>query len=462
MFGIALILAAIILIVLGVLAVMFILNRARGGGSGNIRLRKGRDATLRAASKRLESNPRDPEALRTVGDIYYQDESWQEAYRVYDTLAELAATNSNVDGFEANLRAGLAAVKLGLADEAYKGLSNARSMQQTDFEVNYNLGVLEFQRKNYEKAIQYLQQARSKDPEHPPTLRCLGHAFFKVKRYKDAMNFIRKAIDLAPEDKESLYTLAECYWEANQTEQALKIFSHLRPDPVMGPSACLASGTINMELFREEKAIEDFEIGLRHTNIKPETEVELKYRAATVYLQKSELGKALIYLKEIQQVNPSYKDVSVLIGKYQELNTNKNLQIFLMAPSADFVALCRKIVMGYFPRAKVKITNISVNKNEWADLLAEVDTPKWMDYVMFRFIRTQGAIGELVVRDFHSHLKEVKAGKGICITVGTFSEEAKRFTEARLIDLIEKDRLSAILNTIDTSRPQAATVNTKK
>jgi restriction endonuclease Mrr len=68
---------------------------------------------------------------------------------------------------------------------------------------------------------------------------------------------------------------------------------------------------------------------------------------------------------------------------------------------------------------------------------------------MFRFIRTQGAVGELIVRDFHAHLKEVKAGKGICITVGSFTEEAKRYTEARLIDLIEKDRLQAILNTVD-------------
>jgi restriction endonuclease Mrr len=105
--------------------------------------------------------------------------------------------------------------------------------------------------------------------------------------------------------------------------------------------------------------------------------------------------------------------------------------------------------MTYFPKAKVKITNISVHKSEWADILAEIDTPKWSDLIMFRFIRTQGSIGELIVRDFHSHLKDVKAGKGVCITVGNFTEEAKRYTEARLIDLIEKDRLQAILNTLD-------------
>jgi restriction endonuclease Mrr len=65
-------------------------------------------------------------------------------------------------------------------------------------------------------------------------------------------------------------------------------------------------------------------------------------------------------------------------------------------------------------------------------------------------------VGELIVRDFHSHLKEVKAGKGLCLTVGTFSEEAKRYTEARLIDLIDKEKMAAILNTVDARSARAA------
>jgi hypothetical protein len=122
-----------------------------------------------------------------------------------------------------------------------------------------------------------------------------------------------------------------------------------------------------------------------------------------------------------------------------------------MAPTGDFVTLCRKVVLSFFPKARVKITNIAVNKNEWADILAEVDTPKWADVVMFRFIRNQGVVGELTVRDFHAHLKEVKAGKGYCLSAGTFSDEAKKFVEARLIDLYEKNQLSKILESVDAS-----------
>ncbi|MDR0600137.1 MAG: tetratricopeptide repeat protein [Treponema sp.] len=461
MTGLISILAAGLLLGLIALFGLSFMDRAKKGGKGGKRT-KSRDAIIKDASKKLAQNPRDYRALLAIGDVYYQEETWDLAYSTYQALIELANPRSTAEEFTINQRCGVAAIKLNQFNEAHKALSAAMVIDADDFEVNYNLGALEFQRKNYEKAIQHFQRAKLKDPEHAATLRGLGHSLFKIKKYKEALSFIRRAIDLAPDDKESLYTLAECYYEANQTEQAMKIFSHLRPDPVMGPSACLFSGTINMDQRQPEKAIEDFEIGLRHQNIKPDVLIELKYQLATVYLEQREIGKAVALLRDVQDLDPSYKDVGSLIGRYQELNTNRNLQIYLMAPQADFIALCRKIVMGYYQKAKVKITNIAVNKNEWADILAEISTPKWSEVVMFRFNRGQGAVGELVVRDFHSHIKEVNAGKGICVTPGNFSDEAKHYTEARLIDLISKDKLAAILNNVDARAAKAAIAAGKK
>ena len=437
---------------LAVIAVVFVLLMGRTGkGAGGAKRSKDKEMRLKEAEKLLAQNPLNPNGLSILGDVYFEEESWERAMKAYEPLSELLIKGPvpGVDPFDVHFRYAYSAMKLSLSDQAYKGFSHAFILKKDNFEVNYNLGVLEFERKNYEKAIRLLHQARTQNQEHPAVLRYMGHALFRLKKPKEAMNFIRKAIDLAPDDKESLYTLAECYYEAKQTEQALRIFKHLRADPAMGPSSCLISGTVNNEIRRPDLAIQDFEMGLRHQDIRPDILAELRYHLATTYIKCSEIGKALPLLRLLQTDNPSYKDVPVLLGKYQELNTNKNLQVFLMAASADFVALCRKIVMTYFTRAKVKVTDISVHKNEWADILAEVDTPKWSEVIMFRFIRTQGSIGELIVRDFHSHLKDVKAGKGICITVGSFTEEAKRYTEARLIDLIEKDKLTVILNSVD-------------
>jgi tetratricopeptide (TPR) repeat protein len=442
-------LALAFLALVGVL-LFFIITRSKSGAGGRFgKSARGRDATFKEANKRLQANPRDPAALSTMGELSFQEGAWESAFGTYKTLLEILPSTQGLDAFTINLRYGLSAMKLNRSDAAYNGLSAAYALDANNFEVNLNLGTLEFQRKNYARAIQLLQRAKAEYPEHPGCLRILGHSFFKLKKYKEAMSFIRKAMELAPDDKESLFTLAECYQEANQLEQALKIFSHLRPDPQMGAQASLMAGTINMDTHREEKAVEDFQIGLKQQNISRDIEHEIKYKMAVCYLRMNEIGKALEYLHAIQAVNPAYRDVEILIKKYQEINANRNLHIYTMAPSAEFIALCRKIVMTYYPRARVKITNISVARNDWADILAEVDAPKWSDIVMFRFIRTQGSIGEMIVREFHNHLKEMKAGKGICFTVGKYTDEARRYTEARLIDLIEKEKIAAILNTLD-------------
>jgi len=283
------------------LAVIFIGRSGKGGRKSS----RGRDAIVKSATRLLEQNPKNPNALADLGGVYYSEENWNDAYRTYGTLVELGHLAPSE--FEANLRWGMSALRLGMTEDAYRGLSTARSLNQNNFEANSNLGVLEFQRKNYEKAIQYLNQARTLEPEHAPTLRTLGHAFFRIKKTKDAMVFIRKAIDIAPDDKESLFTLAECYQEANQNEQALRIFSHLRGDPVMGASACLACGMMSSDARQYEKAIQDFELGLRHENIKPDVRVDLSYRVAQCYLKVNDIAKALGFLRNIQAENPHTK-----------------------------------------------------------------------------------------------------------------------------------------------------------
>ena len=57
-------------------------------------------------------------------------------------------------------------------------------------------------------------------------------------------------------------------------------------------------------------------------------------------------------LNEVQAIFPNFKDVPALLAKYKELNSNRNLQIFLIGAASDFVTLCRKIVLTFFPKAK--------------------------------------------------------------------------------------------------------------
>lgn len=412
---------------------------------------KDRNAIIREATKKLGQNPRDPLALAAMGNIYYQDQEWEKAYTTYQVLLDIASTMHKVDEFETAVRLGVSAIKTNRLPEAIRGFFIAKKIKPNDFEVNYNLGYINYLQKDYEKAINLLKTALIANPDNLLSQRYLGFSFHKSGKYKEALPYLKKTVDLQPDDKEALFAMAECIFESGGYDRSLKIFTHLRPDPLFGPQAALYSGIIHLQSNQADKAITDFEIGLKHENIPTDIANELRYKLAITAIKLQDLTKALINLKEIQKTTPGYKDVPTLILRYQELNHNKNLQVYLMAVQSDFVALCRKMVVQFFPNAKVKISDISVFA-DYTDILSEIDTPRWSDIVLFRFFRSQGAVGELLMRDFHGRIKDIKAGKGICITAGSYTDESKRFTEGRPLDLFDKDGLNKILNNLDSGK----------
>ena len=427
---------------------MFILLRRRTGGEGKIK-NKDRDSILREANKRLAQNPKDPEALMSLADLNYSEEQWEKALKAYSVLLNMAASNPDIDQFDVTLKHGLSAFKSKNYEEAYKSLVVARSQRQDVFEVNYNLGVLEYKRKNYEKALQLLRAASEQQPDHPETQRYLGVCSYRLKRYKEALAYLRPVLDVFPEDKEILFIMGQCNFELGQNDQALRIFTHLRPDPAIGPHAALLAGSIHYKQHQYENAQMDFEIGLRHEKVRPEIKLELHYRLAGAYSAAQSIGKAIPHLQAIYDINPDYKDVASQLSRSRELNSNQNLQTYLIAPTSEFVSLCRRMATNFFQRSRTKITDISVQKSEYADVLTDVETAKWEDTVLFRFVRTTGVVGELLIRDFQSRIKDVRAGRGFCICAGKFSEEAMRFVEARLIDLIDKEELAKLLKKIE-------------
>jgi tetratricopeptide (TPR) repeat protein len=408
-----------------------------------------RNAILKDTGRRLSQNPKDPEALIELGELYFREELWEKAMKIYALLMDLSASNAELDEFEATFRYAISALRLKNNEEAYKGFVIARTLKQDEFEVNFNLGMLEYLRQNFDKAVQLLNQAKSQQPDHMETQRLLGHALFRTRRFKDALVLLRKTVDQEPDDKESLFAMAECYYELGHNEQAIRIFTHLRPDPVLGPSAALFAGSIHLNQRQYPPAIMDFEIGLRHENIRRDILLELKYRLAAAYVKQQEIAKALALLVDIQNMLPGYRDVPEQILKFQELNSNRNLQIYLLAPTSEFLTLCRKICASFFPHSRVKVVDITVMKNEYADILTHVETKKWEDLVLFRCIRTTGQVGELLLRDFHARIKDTKSGRGFCLSAGTFTESAQAFVEARLIDLIDKDKLTHLLHDLD-------------
>jgi hypothetical protein len=155
-----------------------------------------------------------------------------------------------------------------------------------------------------------------------------------------------------------------------------------------------------------------------------------------------------VQLKTLQGESPGYKDTDALVSRFQELNQNSNLHTYLMGNGADFSVLCRKMAVVFFPKARIRISDFTP-QGELVDMLAEVETPKWEDIVLFRFIRSTATVGELYIRELHAKLKDTKAGRGVYVSAGLYQDGARKFVEGRPIDLVDKTQLVKILQKVD-------------
>ncbi|MBQ0166806.1 MAG: tetratricopeptide repeat protein [Treponema sp.] len=437
-----------IVVLFAVIFILLVASAKKSGGTSKGGKPKNSQALIRDCTKKLAQDPHNPAGLIPLSDYYYQEQIWDKAYPLYDTMLNVSVAHPEINLQEASLRQGICAIKLNRYDDALRGLTQAFKLEGDSFEINFYLGQAYYQVKKYDKAIPLLKKAFLINKEVPETYKFLGLSMYNFHDFRGSLPFLKKALDINPEDKELLFCLAEAMNEMGNVDKALKIYMHLRADPEFGARSSLACGTIHTNQRQLDKAIQDFEIGMRHENVPLDVLTNIRYRLAHCYLQESDMAKALTILKEIQVSSPGYKDVPALIARYQELNQNSNLRVYLVSGTSDFINLCRRLVAVYFPQAYVKVVDIT-STTECVEVQTEIETPKWEDNVLFRFYRTTGSTGELFVRDFHARIRDMKDGRGICITAGTFTEEARKFIEGRPIDLVDKAGLLKMLQKLD-------------
>ena len=407
-----------------------------------------RNQIIKHANKRLAQNPKDTEAVSDLANLYYNEEIYDKAVHLLKVLLDQTSTDPKLDEKDIAFKYAVSLLRTGKTEEAYKYLAYVRSLDKDHFETNYNLGIIEYDRKNYEKAYLLFSAARSQIPDHAMTIHYIGKSLYYIGKYTDSIGYLRKSIEMNPGDKEVLYLLGNAYNESGKIDNAYKIFSHLRPDPEYGPESSFESGQINLSRRNYARAIEDFEIGLKHKDIESSTKLKILYKLAQTYIKENRITDALRQFNLITQIHPDYKDVKSLKKKYSELASNKNLKIYLMSPTSEFVNLCRKLAPMFFPGEHLKITDITAAKNDYVDITAELTTDQSEDIALVRFIRSTASIGDIMLRDLYFRSKDIRAGKSICVTAGVFTETAENFVEARTIDLVDSKQLLSMLSKI--------------
>ena len=410
--------------------------------------KKSRSVIMKEAEKKLSRDPHNVVALNTLGGLYYGEKNWEKSWNIYKTLYEISAAHVEVDIVQACLRMGIAAYHLEKLDDASRALMIAAKKDSQNFEIMYYLGMALYKTEVFDKAIYCLKRAHELNPSSTAINEPLGMCYFRATKYRESLPFLKRVLDLQPDNKEAMFNLSVAMTETGMGDKALKIFMHLRPDPEYGARSCLEAGRIHEKTKDYEKAIQDYEIGMKLANVPEKELLMIKYRCANAYIAQKNIPKGLVLLKQISNVHPGYKDVDQLVLRYTELNQNSNLQTYLLSGTSEFVALCRKFIQVFYPKAFVKVEDVSV-QSESIEILCSVNNDKMEDKELFRFYRNNTVIGDIYVRDFHSKMRDIKCDRGYCVSIGSFSESAHKYIDGRPIDFIEKEELVKILKKIN-------------
>jgi tetratricopeptide (TPR) repeat protein len=441
----------ILLVLAGVItAVVFIARKGLHSKTAGKPKEKSRAAQIRDAQKKLAQNSHNSQALSDLSRLYYSEQQWEKAFPLLSTMFDIAPAHKEFNLAEIGLRLGICSLKLGRIEEGMHGLIESYKLDSDNFEVNYYLGEASFETKNYQNAIPCLKKALSFKPNAPNAIKWIGLSLYYQKHYKESLPYCNKALEADSSNTELLFAMAEGLENTGNRTKAFQVYQHLRNDPEYGSKSCFAAGMMYQNDNMPDKAIEAFEFALQSHTAPPELLNDLHYRLGAAYIKSGNLSKGLQNLQILQTESPGYKDVDNLINRYQEINQNSNLQVYLMGSNAEFTTLCRKIATAVFPKSRIHITEM-VPHGEMVDMVAEVQTTKWEDVVLFRFIRSAGTVGELYIRELHEKLKDIKAGRGIYISAGIFQESARKFVEVRPIDLIDKTALVKILKSVGKS-----------
>ncbi|MGL4981611.1 MAG: tetratricopeptide repeat protein [Treponemataceae bacterium] len=414
--------------------------------------KKDRETIIRNATKKLSTDPQNYPALKELADLYYEENNYEKALPLYELSFDIPIVEAKSDQSENGLHYGFCALKLNKPEDAVKGLLLAHAAEPDNFEVNFTLGSAYAANKDFEKSAAFYKKAILLNPEYQLSYNMLAQSLFNDYKYREALPYIKQALDNEPDNKELLFSLARSFFEVGNPEEAQKIFARLRIDPKYGPEASLFSGEYCTEQNDMPQAITDYEIGLKHKLIDPDVKKKLQYNLVQAYLAKNDIEKAYALLTELNETFPNFKDVSKLYSTCSELHKNMNLQVYLIGPAAEFISLCKQISKLYFKKEEIKIVSIASSIGE-TEIVGTIKVDKWEDTVVLRFYRTTELTGELPIRELHAKVKDLKAGKGICFTAGTFSDEAKRYVDVRPINLVSGDSLINILNDIETKAP---------
>lgn len=339
-------------------------------------------------------------------------------------------------------------LKYNQQNEALKNFLLLTKLDPRNAENFYQVGRIYEQQNRYDLALGFMQKCAMIDKKHAKAHAEIGLMLYRTKQFNEAKKEIDMAIRLSPETYTSYYYLGKILKDAKDLQGAIKAFEKAQRDPELKQKAIIEHGSCYMIAGRTDNALVDFQraIELDKDNSQQET-LYARYFLAACYEKSRKIDKAIEQWEAIYKRNKTFRDVSAKLSEYKDLQANDYLKDYLTCSNEEFPYICKNAVIK-----GLGLQVLTCDQKKWGCQITGVNKSdeSWMavrkQVVFIRFYRDPEPVEEQQIHESLDEMKSLNSVKSFLFSSSGFNTAAKRFAENRPVELIEKQKLEALLS----------------
>ena len=383
-----------------------------------------------------------------LGKAYIKENKTELAIIEYKNVNDNALFGEGIDELTFRKEYSQLLLKYNQQNEALKNFLLLTKLEPQNADNFFQVGHIYEMQNRYDLALGFMQKCAMIDKKHAKAHAEIGLMFYRTKQFNEAKKEIDLALKLSPETYSSYYYLGKILKEAKDIQGAIKAFEKAQRDQAVKQKSIIEHGSCYMLANRLDNAIVDFQraIELDKTNSQPET-LYARYFLAACYEKSRKIDKAIEQWEIIYKTNKGFRDVSAKLSEYKDLQANDFLKDYLTCSNEEFPMICKN--------ATVKGMNLQVltcDPKKWGCQLTGVNKSdeSWMSIrkqvIFIRFYREPEPIEETQIHESLDTMKTVNSVKAFLFSSSGFNAAAKRYAENRPVELVEKDKLEALLS----------------
>ena len=339
-------------------------------------------------------------------------------------------------------------LKYNQQNEALKNFLLLTKLDPQNAENFYQVGRIYEDQNRYDLALGFMQKCAMLDKRHAKAHAEIGLMLYRTKQFNEAKKEIDMAIKLSPETYTSYYYLGKILKDAKDLQGAIKSFEKAQRDPELKQKAIIEHGSCYMIAGRIDNALVDFQraIELDKEGTQAET-LYARYFLAACYEKSRKIDKAIEQWEAIYKRNKSFRDVSAKLSEYKDLQANDYLKDYLTCSNEEFPYICKNAVIK-----GLGLQVLSCDQKKWGCQITGVNKSdeSWMavrkQVVFIRFYREPEPVEEAQIHEALDEMKTLNSVKSFLFSSSGFNTAAKRYAENRPVELIDKQKLEALLS----------------